>query len=207
MAIKLYAHAGSDATQRVLACLYEKEVDFELVTIDTSSGQHKTPQFLARSPFGEVPALEDGAVTLFESRAITQYIANKYAGTGTDLILTDQNKLAIQTVWMDVENQRFDLPFSKLLEMKTQGNNISGGQEFEKKMMNVLDVYESRLTESKYLGGDSFTLADLHHQPGMHFLRSTKVKGWFQGRPHVRAWAADILSRPAWVRVAASSPW
>ncbi|KAD3068654.1 hypothetical protein E3N88_36534 [Mikania micrantha] len=160
------------------------------------------------SPFGEVPALEDGDVTLFESRAITQYIAHKYEGNGTDLILKDPIKLAIQTVWMDTENQRFDPPFSKLIKVALQENR--GGQDvrqYEKKLENVLDVYEQRLTETKYLAGDSFTLADLHHLPGMHFLRSTKAKGWFQGRPHVRAWAADILSRPAWVKVAAMSPW
>ncbi|GJX27111.1 glutathione S-transferase-like protein [Tanacetum coccineum] len=204
MAIKLYGSLGSDTTQRVLACLYEKEVDFELVIVDTVTGEHKTPQFLARNPFGEVPALEDDHVTLFESRAITQYIAHKYADKGTNLIMEDPSKLAIQTVWMDVENQRFDLPFTKLLDIAMQGTRSQeAGCEYEKMMFNVLDVYEARLKKSNYLGGDSFTMADLHHLPGVHFLRATKVKGWFQGRPHVRAWAANILSRPAWVKVAA----
>ncbi|KAJ0581829.1 putative glutathione transferase [Helianthus annuus] len=153
-----------------------------------------------------------GSVSLFvtESRAITQYIANKYDGKGTDLIMKDPIKLAIQTVWMDTENQRFDQPFSKLIEAAIEGNEGGGNKDvrdYERKLEGVLDVYEQRLKESKYLGGDSFTLADLHHLPGMHYLRSTKAKGWFQGRPHVRAWAADILSRPAWVKVAAMSPW
>ncbi|KAF5811121.1 putative glutathione transferase [Helianthus annuus] len=209
MALKLYGTVASDTTQRVQACLYEKEVHFEFITVNTAAGEHKTPRFLARNPFGELPALEDGDVTLFESRAITQYIANKYDGKGTDLIMKDPIKLAIQTVWMDTENQRFDQPFSKLIEAAIEGNE--GGnkdvREYQRKLESVLDVYEQRLKESKYLGGDSFTLADLHHLPGMHYLRSTKAKGWFQGRPHVRAWAADILSRPAWVKVAAMSPW
>ncbi|MFS7930924.1 putative glutathione transferase [Helianthus anomalus] len=209
MALKLYGTVASDATQRVQACLYEKEAHFEFITVNTAAGEHKTPRFLARNPFGELPALEDGDVTLFESRAITQYIANKYDGRGTDLIMKDPIKLAIQTVWMDTENQRFDQPFSKLIEAALEGNE--GGnkdvREYERKLESVLDVYEQRLKESKYLGGDSFTLADLQHLPGMHYLRSTKAKGWFQGRPHVRAWAADILSRPAWVKVAAMSPW
>ena len=122
--------------------------------------------------------------------------------------MEDPSKLAIQTVWMDVENQRFDLPFSKLLEIGMQGTRSQeAGHEYEKMMFNVLDVYEARLKKSSYLGGDSFTMADLHHLPGVHFLRATKAKGWFQGRPHVRAWAANILSRPAWLKVAAMSPW
>ncbi|KAK9055817.1 hypothetical protein SSX86_026902 [Deinandra increscens subsp. villosa] len=208
MALKLYGTVSSDGTQRVQACLHEKEVDFEFISVNISAGEHKTPRFIARNPFGEVPALEDGDVTLFESRAITQYIANKYEGKGTDLIMKDPIQLAIQTVWMDTENQRFDQPFSKLIEAAIEGDRSGQDvRQYEKKLESVLDVYEQRLTESKYLAGDRFTLADLHHLPGMHFLRSTKAKGWFQGRPHVRAWAADILSRPAWVKVAAMSPW
>ncbi|GJX27109.1 glutathione S-transferase-like protein [Tanacetum coccineum] len=118
--------------------------------------------------------------------------------------MEDPSKLAIQTVWMDVENQRFDLPFMKLLEIAMQGTHSQeAGHEYEKAMFNVLDVYEARLKKSNYLGGDSFNMADLYHLPGVHFLRATKVKGWFQGRPHVRDWSANILSRPAWVKVAA----
>ena len=39
-------------------------------------------------------------------------------------------------------------------------------EENEAKLAKVLDVYEKRLAQSKYLGGDYFTLADLHH-PGV----------------------------------------
>uniref|UniRef100_UPI001A8EC406 glutathione binding-like protein n=1 Tax=Escherichia coli TaxID=562 RepID=UPI001A8EC406 len=69
--------------------------------------------------------------------------------------------------------------------------------ENEEKLGKVLDVYESRLKDSKYLGGDSYTLADLHHAPGLHYLMGTKVKSLFDARPHVSAWCADILARPA----------
>ncbi|KAI7758265.1 hypothetical protein M8C21_003611 [Ambrosia artemisiifolia] len=90
-----------------------------------------------------------------ESRAMTQYIANKYEGNGTDLILKDLIKLAIQMVWMDTKNQRFDPPFSKLIEATIEGKN-SGQEvrEYERKLESVLDVYEQRLKESKYLAGD-----------------------------------------------------
>ncbi|KAL8192026.1 hypothetical protein R6Q57_028147 [Mikania cordata] len=73
MALKLYGSVNSEATQRVQACLHEKEVDFEFTTVNTAAGEHKTPRFLARNPFGEVPALEDGDVTLFGNRLIEHY--------------------------------------------------------------------------------------------------------------------------------------
>ncbi|MBD4021341.1 glutathione S-transferase, partial [Xanthomonas citri pv. citri] len=71
MAIKLYGSNVSTATQRVRACLAEKGLEYEFVTVDMANKEHKKPEFLSRSPFGQVPAFEDGDLKLFESRAIT----------------------------------------------------------------------------------------------------------------------------------------
>jgi glutathione S-transferase len=37
----------SNATSRVLATMYEKEVGFELIPIDIMKGEQKKPEFLA----------------------------------------------------------------------------------------------------------------------------------------------------------------
>lgn len=73
--------------------------------------------------------------------------------------------------------------------------------EFGKKLEDLLDVYEARLIACKYLGGDSFSWADLNQLPSMYYLMGTKAKSMFDARPHVSASASDILSRPAWVKV------
>ncbi|KAG6382802.1 hypothetical protein SASPL_157485 [Salvia splendens] len=40
-------------------------------------------------PFGQIPAFQDGDLNLFESRAITRYIAHSYAGKGAPLVSSD----------------------------------------------------------------------------------------------------------------------
>ncbi|KEH43410.1 phi class glutathione S-transferase [Medicago truncatula] len=67
-------------------------------------------------------------------------------------------------------------------------------------------MYEKRLSESKYLGGDSFTLVDLHHLPSLHYLMKSQSKKVFESRPYVIAWVADITGRPAWSKVLAMIP-
>ncbi|KAI3741811.1 hypothetical protein L1987_59489 [Smallanthus sonchifolius] len=208
MALKLHGIVGSPPAFRAMAALFEKDLDFEFVPVDFATGEQKTPRFLALNPFGQVPVFEDGDFKLFESRAITKYAAEAYANKGTDLVFKDPKKSAIQTVWMEVEGQKFD-PTSSKLTWELFFKPIFGltadeavVTEFEEKLGNVLDVYEQRLTECKYLGGDRFTLADLHHLPNMHILMGTKVRSLFDVRPHVSAWASDILSRPAWTKVA-----
>ncbi|KAF5940658.1 hypothetical protein HYC85_021825 [Camellia sinensis] len=43
-------------------------------------------------------------------------------------------------------------------------------QESEEKLGKVLDIYEDRLSKSKYLAGDFFSLADLSHLPFTQYL-------------------------------------
>ncbi|MBA0701237.1 hypothetical protein Goari_022261 [Gossypium aridum] len=65
----------------------------------------------------------------------------------------------------------------------------------------VLDVYEERLSEYKYLGGDFYSMADLHHIPDLvYFMRSSK-SSIVTSQPCVNAWWNDISSRPASVKV------
>uniref|UniRef100_A0A803MPF7 glutathione transferase n=1 Tax=Chenopodium quinoa TaxID=63459 RepID=A0A803MPF7_CHEQI len=71
-------------------------------------------------------------------------------------------------------------------------------EENEAKLAKVLDVYEARLSQTRYLGGETFTLADLHHLPQIYRLMSTRVNKLFDEGPRVSAWFSDILARPAW---------
>ncbi|KAB1202929.1 Glutathione S-transferase F13 [Morella rubra] len=181
MALKLYGLPISICTSRAMVCLHEKGVDFELVPVNLFGGEHKQPPFLAKNPFAKIPVLEDGDLTLFgltaflcatESRAITSYIAEKFKETGTDLI-RHQNL-----------------------------NEAASVKVWLEKLEKVLDVYESKLSSTKYLAGDFFSLADLHHHAYTHFLMKTPWASLINDRPHVKAWWEDISSRPATKKVA-----
>lgn len=139
-----------------------------------------------------------------ESRAITKYIAYNYDTQGTPLVYKEGKEMADLAVWMEVEAHQFDSVASKLAwELVYKGmfgmqTDNAVVEENEAKLVKILDVYETRLSKSKYLAGDSFTLADLHHLPTLHYVLSTKEKKLFDERPHVSAWCTDILARPSW---------
>jgi glutathione S-transferase len=86
MVLKVYGSKTSTCTQRVLTALYEKGVPYELITIDFSKAEHKSEKYMKLQPFGKVPVLDDDGFIMFESRAISKYIAKKYAGQGTSLM-------------------------------------------------------------------------------------------------------------------------
>ncbi|KAB1202931.1 Glutathione S-transferase [Morella rubra] len=209
-AIKVYGSTFTTATRRVLATLYEKELEFEFIPVDMRAGEHKKEPFLSMNPFGLVPAFEDGDLKLFESRAISKYIAYKYADKGTQLTGGDCKKTPVISLWMEVEAHQFDpaasnltweLAIKPLIGMETDSAAV---EENEARLAKVLDVYESRLAQSKYMASDCFSLADLHHLPTIHYLIGTQSKKLFDSRPHVSAWVADITARPSWSKVLAT---
>ena len=76
--MKLYFNPQSRA---VIAkwMLDECGVQYEIVPIDFTKGEHKTPEFLKINPAGKLPALLDGDVKVFESAAICLYLADKFS--------------------------------------------------------------------------------------------------------------------------------
>jgi glutathione S-transferase len=57
MVLTLYGHPQSTCTKRVLTVLKETNTPYEFVLIDLVKGAHKAPEFLAKQPFGQMPAL------------------------------------------------------------------------------------------------------------------------------------------------------
>ncbi|KAL7200484.1 hypothetical protein ACSBR1_032413 [Camellia fascicularis] len=87
--------------------------------------------------------------TTLESRAINQYMAHAYVDKGNQLICQDPKKMAILSVWMEVEAHQFDPVASKLsweLAIKPlfgMTMDASVMEENKAKLAKVLDVYEA----------------------------------------------------------------
>ncbi|KAJ0093041.1 hypothetical protein Patl1_25086 [Pistacia atlantica] len=147
MAIKVHGLAVSTCTVRVLLCLHEKGLEYELVPVDVFNGAHKKQPYLSLNPFGQIPALEDEDIKLFESRAICKYLANKYKDKGTDLLRSSSLKeSAIAEIWMEVEAHQLNGPLRALIHQFVL-NPLSGKVPDEKivegeleKLGKVLDV-------------------------------------------------------------------
>ncbi|KAL9319622.1 hypothetical protein ACSQ67_011461 [Phaseolus vulgaris] len=194
--------------KRVVVCLIEKEIEFETVDVDLFKGEHKEPEFLKLQPFGSVPVIQDGDYTLYESRAIIRYFAEKYKEQGTELLGKTIEEKGLVEQWLEVEAHNFHPPLYDLVmnvlfaPLKGAPSDQKVIEESDKKLEKVLDVYEERLSNSKYLAGDFFSLADLSHLPFGHYLVNQTGRGnLVRERKHVNAWWDDISNRPSWKKV------
>jgi glutathione S-transferase len=80
--IKLLVDAqyASPYAMSAYVALREKQVDFEIETVDLGAGAQGGADFRARSPTWRVPTLIHGDFTLTESSAIAEYIDEMFIG-------------------------------------------------------------------------------------------------------------------------------
>ena len=110
MVLKLVGSPISTCTRRVAVILKEKQVPYEFVPIDFAKGEHKSPEYLTKQPFGQVPYLDDDGFIVYESRAIGRYIAAKYRDQGTPLLPdpSDLKAVALFEQAASIEQANFD---------------------------------------------------------------------------------------------------
>jgi glutathione S-transferase len=60
MVLKLYGVYRSPFVRVAAAVLLEKKVPFEVVPVDLANGENKTPEYLAKHPFGQIPYMVCG---------------------------------------------------------------------------------------------------------------------------------------------------
>lgn len=207
MVLKLYGSPFSTCTKRVATVLHEKKVPFEIYSINLAAGEHKTPSYLEKQPFGVVPYIDDDGFILYESRAISRYIALKYESQGTKLIPTDDlKKIALFEQAASVEQSSFD-PYATAVGMEKiikprkgiQANEVTVEAALTS-LSAKLDAYDVILAKQKYFAGDDVTLADLFHIP-WGVLLGVGGSDIMESKPNVARWWKDITSRPSWAAV------
>lgn len=81
--IRLHHHPLSGHVHRVELFLSLLGLPFEEVAVDMTGGETRSPAFLALNPFGQLPVIEDGEITVADSNAILVYLARRYDASNT----------------------------------------------------------------------------------------------------------------------------
>ena len=70
MVLKLYGVYRSPWVCLVATVLLEKQVPFELVSVDLANGEHKSPEYLEKHPFGLIPFIVCDSLILLVSEIV-----------------------------------------------------------------------------------------------------------------------------------------
>ena len=198
--IKLHVAPPSPRAFKVLAVARHLELDFELSPVDLLNGEHLRPEFAALNPNKKMPVLEDDGFVLWESNAITQYLASKKAERG--LLPADGQPRADVCRWQFWESAHWDaacatLIFERLLKkVFGQGDpdpaRVAKGEDV-RQLAGVLDGW---LARRPFLCGGTLTVADFSVGAWLNYADRAGYP--IDDFPQVRRWYAGLVEMPAW---------
>ncbi|MBS0515716.1 MAG: glutathione S-transferase N-terminal domain-containing protein [Proteobacteria bacterium] len=186
--------------------LEEAGLDYKIVRVDIGHGDQLKPDFLVISPNGRMPAIIDHApadggapISLFESGAILQYLAEK---TGKFLPRDVRGRVECMQ-WLFWQ-------MAGLGPMTGQYGHFHvyapepiayARERYAREVGRLLGVLDRRLAGREYICGKEYTIADMACWPWI----DAYDKAPFDLAPYaeVRRWRAMIAARPATVRAQA----
>jgi glutathione S-transferase len=154
-------------------------------------------------PFGKIPAMRHGAVTLCESRAICGYIDRTFAGP--PLIPTDPVKGAETEQWVSLINTTIDPLMVRQYVIAHFFPGTPDGSPNRAvidaalpKMAAQFGVLERAVAKTGHLVGDAFTLADIDLVPILYYLAKLPESGAMLDQAKgVKAYLERHLARPS----------
>jgi glutathione S-transferase len=197
--IKLHRMALSGHCHRVELFLSLLGLEYELVEVDFANGAHKTPAFLAMNPFGQIPVLQDGELTLADSNAILVYLEAKYA-PGRWLPRDPVGAAKVQR-WFSVAAGQVAFGPAAARAVKVFGRNDDCTPMITR-ANHLLKIMDGVLATQPWLAGSEPTLADISNYSYIAHAPEGNVS--LEPYPHVRAWLARIEALPRFVPMAKS---
>lgn len=214
--MKLHVVVGSPSSRKVQAVVNHLGQAAQVRYYDIFAGEMRSPEYLALNANGMVPVLEDGPFVLWESNAISQYLADK-AGSDS-LFPRNPQKRADVVRWQCWELTHFNKAFGNIVWETIVKPAFGRGDLNEGLLVSAMDnlarfaaVLDRHMAGRACVAGDAITIADyslIHLEnyrdriafdwspyPNLnsYFDRMHKVEHWARTAP---ASAADIGRRP-----------
>jgi GST-like protein len=179
--------------------LEELGLEYNVHPIDIGAGDQFDPEFLKISPNNKMPALvdsegPDGApISIFESGAILLYLAEKH-----------ERFLALDA------RQRHEAIQWLMWQMGSLGPMLGQAHHFlqyapekieyamnryRNEANRLYSVMDKRLSQSRYLAGEDYSIADIAAWPWTRFPERQGVER--SDYPHFVRWFDEIAERPA----------
>src|SRR6202034_4009192 len=180
---------------RALWVAKELGLDFEHLPIEIGDDGAKSPEFLAINPNGRLPVIVDGDFVLFESLAITLYLAKKHSpGRLYPATLEGEAPAWQWSFWAISEGDRgVNIWSLHAVRLPPAERDPALREEALKVVAAPFKVLDAAVAAQPYLLGENFTVADLNVAAVISRAIDMELSPW----PHLRNWLVRCLDRPA----------
>ncbi|MGH9806581.1 MAG: glutathione S-transferase family protein [Terriglobia bacterium] len=192
--LRIYGIARTRAF-RVLWMAMELGLDYEHLPIEIGAEGAGAAEFRALNPNGRLPFIDDDDFVLFESLAITLYLAKKHSpGKLYPARLEDEARCWQWTSWALNEVDRgVNIWSLHAIRLPEAERDAAKRAEALKVIAAPFRVLDAALSRQPYLLGSDFTVADLNVAAVISRAIDMNLSAW----PDLKAWLTRCLERPA----------
>ena len=193
--MKLHVFPPSPNAKKVMMAADEAGVPVDIVMVDLTKGEQKTPEFLALNPNGKMPVLEyDDGSSLWDSNAITNRLAELGGG---HLFPGGRDRFQIGQ-WQFWEMAHWAPAVSAYVAAALFGREIN--HDTAKPALDaVVGVLNGHLDGRYWLVGDQMTTAYISVSAMLCYRKESQLP--LGDVPNIDAWLDRISARESWKRV------
>ena len=190
--LRIYGIARTRAF-RVLWMAEDLGLDYDHIPIEIGPAGARKPEYLAINPNGRLPAIDEAGFTLWESLAITLYLAKKH-GRFYPTTLESEARAWQWSLWAVQEVDRgVNIWSLHAVRLPPQERDPQWRAEALKVLEAPFKVLDGALAGHPYLLGEEFTVADLN----VAAVISRAIDMDLSATPRLAQWLERCLERPA----------
>ena len=201
--ITVHGFSASGNCHKLRLLLEQLGREYRWVEVDSSRGETRTPEFLAKNPNGRVPVIEldDGRV-LAESNAILFWLAE-----GTPYLPEDSWQRAQALSWMFFEQYSHEpyVAVARFIRGWTPPDSPRRANlpDLQQRGHQALAVMERHLSAAAWFSGPAYGIADI----ALFGYTDVADEGGFDlaAYPAVRDWLARVRATPGFIAMPAPS--
>ncbi|PMS15027.1 glutathione S-transferase [Trinickia dabaoshanensis] len=198
--IRLHAMRLSGHAHRAALFLSLLGLPFETIEVNLAAGEQRHPAFLALSPFGQVPVIEDGETVVYDSTAILVYLAKRYG----DPSWLPEDPLGAARVqqWLSMASGpiAYGPCAARLVKVFGAQRDHDAAVAISTRLFEVI---EPELAKTPFAAGAHPTIADIAAYTYIAHAPEGGIS--LAPYPNIRAWLARIEALPGFVAMPASA--
>ena len=158
--IELFA-SDTPNGKKISIMLEEINLPFNVIPVDLNKGEQFEKKFVEISPFSKIPVIKDNDISVFGSGAILIYLAEK-----SKKFYDVDNKLNIDQ-WLMAQMGLVGPMIGQYHSFYrfNKGKSKYGEERYFKITKDLYERLNQRLSSSKFLAGDKYTIADIATWP------------------------------------------
>lgn len=201
--ITVWGRDNSTNVKKVLWCLEELGTDYRSIPAGGKFGMTHDAEYLAMNPNALVPCIHDDktSLTLWESNTIVRYLAAQY---GKDSLWQEEPATRARgEKWMDWTATALAGPhrgvFISLVRLEPALRDQKLIEDSKTQCEALFAMADTELAKQTWLGGDTFSTADIALGPSIYNLFNLDIK--WGSYPNLQRWYQQLTQRPAFKKI------